>query len=130
MDFKGFDNVILTFPQLREIIMKGYQDWKNSLSNVNGVYLIVDFRTGKYYVGSAYGTEGFWGRWNAYVHTGHGGNVELKQLSDDMLHYAAQNFQFAILEVCNLNMDKDYVIRRETHWKKALLARLLGLNSN
>ena len=45
------------------------------LSAVSGVYLLVHPESGKLYVGKAVGTEGFWGRWEQYVASGHGGNL-------------------------------------------------------
>ena len=60
--------------------------------------------------------------------------VELRKLLEgankDDPNYARKYFQFSILEICNLNMDDEYVLGRETHWKNALLSRSIGLNRN
>lgn len=48
--------------------------WRGALRSVHGVYLLVCPATGEQYVGSAYGEDGFWGRWLAYAANGHGGN--------------------------------------------------------
>ena len=56
------------------------KQWKMMLSNVYGVYLILDTITGQQYIGSAYGKDGLWGRWSNYIHTKHGGNKILIEL--------------------------------------------------
>jgi hypothetical protein len=62
---------------------------------VKGVYLIVDKKNGKMYVGSAYGDLGIWSRWSCYIGTGHGWNDELtKLIKDNGIQYARDNFQF------------------------------------
>lgn len=76
--FSNYDDVELTFKQLREVVEEHYPDYYRALSTVKGIYMIIDGNTGKLYVGSAYGTDGIWGRWASYVETCHGGNYELK----------------------------------------------------
>ena len=44
------------------------------LSAVNCIYLISDKKTGQQYVGSTYGKDGVWGRWQGYANTIHNGN--------------------------------------------------------
>jgi len=51
------------------------------LAAVAGVYLIVDRKTGKQYVGSASGEGGILSRWRSYADTGHGGNKRLIDLA-------------------------------------------------
>jgi hypothetical protein len=82
------------------------------------------------YVGSAYGGDGIWQRWTAYVKTGHGGNKEIKALLKQKGANYAWNFQFSILEVTDLNANEDHAIKREAHWKKVLLSREFGYNKN
>ena len=77
----GFEDIDLSFEELETIVRHGRVDWMAPLSNVKGIYLISDTVTGKRYVGSAYGDQGIWSRWSAYVATGHGGNPELFGLS-------------------------------------------------
>ena len=81
-EFPGYDEFILTFEQLREIIDNptANREWHRMLAAVAGIYLITDGTTGKQYVGSAYGAEGILGRWSAYVGSGHGGNLLLREL--------------------------------------------------
>jgi hypothetical protein len=60
--FKDYFDFILEFKELEEIVTNQYSDWKKVLSITKGVYLITDSKTGKLYVGSAYGDAGIWGR--------------------------------------------------------------------
>lgn len=130
MDFPGFENVRIDFSYLQTIIDKGEKSWKTALSSVNGIYLITDKQTGKLYVGSGYGEDGFWGRWGQYANSGHGYNVELKDLIKKKGIEYAQNFQFSILEIKSKTIDKEEIISRETHWKEVLFSRDFGYNKN
>jgi hypothetical protein len=113
---------------LCSIIRQDHLSWRTALSNISGVYVISDLATGFQYVGSAYGGVGIWQRWSDYATTGHGGNRELRALlRDEGLDYA-NNFQFAILEVCDINAGSDYILARESHWKNVLLSREFGYN--
>jgi hypothetical protein len=78
--FPGFENIDLSFDELEALVRNNRPDWKAALNSVKGIYLISDSNTGKRYVGSAYGVDGIWGRWCNYAASGHGGNVELRQL--------------------------------------------------
>ena len=129
-DFLGFDLVNVDYKTLKYIVSDNILSWKSALSNVKGVYLIVDMHTGKQYVGSAYGDDCIWQRWSEYAKDGHGGNVELKKLLRDNGEDYKYNFKYSILEVCNMNLGNEYVIGRETHWKEVLLTREFGLNLN
>jgi hypothetical protein len=42
----------------------------------------------------------------------------------------ADDFQYAVLEVCDLTESSDFVIGRESHWKEVLQTRDHGLNRN
>ncbi|MEX3777687.1 GIY-YIG nuclease family protein [Pseudomonas sp. MYb118] len=97
--------------------------WRTALSVVRGVYALTCLKTGKLYVGSAYGEEGFWGRWLEYLSTGHGGNIGLKALEE-------HEFQVAILEVSSSAAGATEIIAREGEWKEKLLTRRFGLNIN
>ena len=129
-DFPGYKSVLLSYPLLRTIVRENLPSWWSALSNVSGVYVITDNNTGKLYVGSAYGGDGIWQRWQAYAKTGHGGNKELKALLRKHREGYVQHLQFSVLEVCDLNASKDYVISRETHWKNVLRSREFGYNDN
>ena len=129
-DFSGFDSVNIDYKTLKYIVSDHLVSWRSALSNVKGVYLIVDTATGKQYVGSAYGEECIWQRWTEYAKNGHGGNVELKELLKKHGENYKYNFKYAILEVCNMNLGSEHIIARETHWKEVLLTREYGLNKN
>ena len=128
-DFTGFDNVNITYSTLKYIVENNIISWKNALSKVKGIYLIVDTLTGKQYVGSAYGNDCIWQRWCNYAKNGHGGNIELKNLLKENENYK-HNFKYSILEICNMNLGNDYIISRENHWKEILMTRKFGLNDN
>jgi hypothetical protein len=129
-DFVGFDKVNIDYKTLKYIISDNISSWKSALSNVMGIYLIVDMLTGKQYIGSAYGDECIWQRWSNYAKDGHGGNIELKELLKENGEEYKFNFKYSILEVCNMNLGSEYILGRETHWKEVLLTRKFGLNKN
>ena len=91
--FPGYESIDLPFTELSTLIQNDRPDWKSALENVKGVYLITDTSTGKRYVGSAYGDQGIWSRWGAYVSSGHGGNKELQELVGDKLGLCPGKFQ-------------------------------------
>lgn len=123
--FCSYDDIQLSFNDLRKIMKNTESNytWYSALSAVNGVYLIRDITTGKLYVGSAYGQDGIWGRWETYSNNGHGGNQELKSADPE-------NFEFSILEIVSSISSADYVIERENRWKEKLGSRIFGLNKN
>lgn len=129
-DFPGFDKVKVSYEILETIVNQDIQSWKATLSKAKGIYLIVDSKTGKHYVGSASGDEAIWNRWADYVKNGHGGNKVLKDIINTKGLLYAHNFQFSILEISNLNTSDFYIYERESHWKDVLLSREFGLNQN
>lgn len=129
-DFPGFNGVRLSFEMLESIFRQDHASWKAGLANVSGVYLVTDMESGLQYVGSAYGGVGLWQRWAVYVKTGHGGNKELRNILKKHGDQHRYNFQFALLEVCDINASAEFVIGRENHWKQVLMTREFGLNSN
>jgi hypothetical protein len=100
------------------------QSWRAALESVRGVYLLVT-EQGQQYVGSAYGADGFFGRWRHYAANGHGGNRELMRLDLDL-----RDYQVSILEVASPEMSAADIIAREGAWKEKLGARAHGLNAN
>jgi hypothetical protein len=129
-DFPGFNGVRLSFEMLASIIRQDNPSWRAALANVAGVYVITDTKTGRLYVGSAYGGVGLWQRWTEYIKTGHGGNKELRALLSKKGTTYAGNFQFSLVEVCDINASPDYIVSRECHWKDVLMTREFGLNRN
>ena len=79
------------------------------------------------YIGSAYGENMILGRWQSYVKTGYGGNVEFKKLNFD---YIKQNFRYSILDIFKSTVDDQLIIARESWWKSVLLTREFGYNKN
>ena len=68
--------------------------------------------TGKHYVGSAYGSNGIWGRWSDYIYGCHGNNKELKELyAIHSREYFKKHFKFTILEVLSSSMIPEEVIK-------------------
>ena len=89
--------------------------------------LITDISNGKMYVGSAYGENMILGRWQSYIRTGNGGNVELKKLSFD---YIKENFKYSILDIFKSTIDDQTIILKENWWKITLQTREFGYNKN
>jgi len=94
------------------------------LRNARGIYLLVRRKTGEQYVGSASGSDGFYGRWLTYQ-DGHGGNLGMRQLA-----VAASEYDVNILEVAASNATVDEIYARENIWKTKLGTRVVGLNHN
>lgn len=130
--FPGYDDIDLSFVELEALVKNERPDWKASLENTKGIYLISDTLTSKRYVGSAYGDQGIWSRWCNYVFSGHGGNVELRSLVNNLtLDYCRENFRFALLEHRPNRTPDEIILTREGFWKRVLLTRgELGLNRN
>ncbi|MFZ3065904.1 MAG: GIY-YIG nuclease family protein [Nitrospirota bacterium] len=121
---RDYFQIRLAFKQLQTLFNypPDNEEWMNYLKNRSGVYLILDISSGEQYVGSAYGSEGFWGRWGAYAVKGDG-NVLLKGKDYD-------NFQFTILwETLNTTLQND-ILNVECEIKRNLGTRVFGLNNN
>jgi hypothetical protein len=118
-DFPGFTHFIGNLGSLPSLPTS----WIAVLSATKGIYLLTCPRTREQYVGSAYGAEGFWGRWQSYVATGHGGNVSLKSRDPS-------DYQVTILEVMGSAATVEDVISTEQLWKAKLQSRDMGLNKN
>lgn len=123
--FPGYDNVNLSWNELSRVISK--ENWRTALQNQKGVYLITDISNGKMYIGSAYGENMILGRWQSYIKTGNGGNIELKKLSFD---YIKKNFRYSILDIFKSTIDDQFIIKREGWWKSVLQTREFGYNMN
>jgi hypothetical protein len=128
--FPGFNRVRISLALLKSIIRQNHPSWHAALANVAGVYLVTDISTGKHYVGSAYGGIGLWERWCFYASSGHGGNKELREILRSKGDDYAENFQFSLVEICDINGSQEDIIARETHWKEVLMTREFGLNRN
>lgn len=129
--FTSFEDINHDFGSLEVIVKNELPDWKAALSSVYGVYLISDKKTGKHYVGSAYGEGGIWGRWTTYIYSYHGNNVDLVELFKEKdVSYFKENFKFAVLEIIPMSKPETEVTSKESLWKKKLFTREFGMNKN
>lgn len=97
--------------------------WIDALRRVRGVYLLSCPATGRHYTGSATGGDGFWGRWQEYALTGHGGNLGLMSCETG-------TFGVTILHVAGSTATADDIVADEQVWKAKLLSREFGFNRN
>ena len=130
-EFPGLTNFILEYNELKRLFENpdANRDWKNHLSSVNGIYMILDKSTGKQYIGSACGKAGIWQRWNDYAKTKHGGNqllIDLHSIDSDY----QRNFQFTILQTLPSNLTSKEVTNIESLYKRKFGTRFHGLNKN
>ncbi len=128
--FQGLLNFVLDFNELEQLINnpESNEDWKNHLSSVNGIYLILDSKTGNQYIGSANGQGGIWQRWTDYSKTHHGGNNQLIVLCKDE-HYH-KNFRYSVLQTLPSNITKKEIDKIESLYKEKLGTKTFGLNDN
>lgn len=127
-DFTGYNTVNISFRILRTVVRKNIPQWKDALSNVGGVYLITDTHTGKLFVGSTSTGDSIWHQWVSFAINGHAEIRPLRRLLSHEVGDYQFNFQFSILEICDLNSSRDYILSREEHWKQALLSHVFGYN--
>lgn len=129
--FPGHDSISQTLGELEVVYRHQRSDWRGALEHMKGVYVIHDRTSGKPYVGSAYGDTGIWSRWGQYVESLHGGNLDLRDLVDrEGDQYVRDNLVFALLEFWSMRMPDAFVLEREAYWKRVLLSREFGHNSN
>ena len=128
----GLMNIRISFNGLKAIIEnpESHDEWYNSLTRLQAVYLILNTKSGYQYIGTTYGKNGLWQRWESYVKSGGtGGNKRLIKLKEEDPGFV-QNLQFSILEVMTRTADKSYCIHKESLWKEKLGTRAFGLNEN
>lgn len=118
-EFPGYLNFIQPLSKLDNMP----QNWISALSSSRGIYLLTCPRTREQYIGSATGENGFWGRWQDYISTGHGGNIALKSREPS-------DYQVSILEVCGTSESEKDILKKEILWKNKLQSREMGLNAN
>lgn len=131
-EFEGYDRVHLSYSELQAIFEgKMMPTYLEALRKVNGVYCLTDWKTGKLYIGSAYGEEGVAQRWRNYLDSKHGDNRKLIDLfNKEGAEYFEKHFTFTLLEYFGLSYDPVKVIERENYWKECLDTRLHGYNDN
>jgi len=130
-EFSDYMNVILNYTDLVEITSNAVtnKDWHSALKSVAGIYMILDTKTGKQYIGSAYGENGILGRWITYAKTRHGDNKQLAELLDERPD-AIHDFRYSILQIVSTSLTPREVIKLEAQHKEKLGSRAHGLNSN
>ena len=118
-----------SFRERIEEIPSLYPTWRAILRDKKGVYLLVCKSTGAQYVGSATGSDGFLGRWDAYAINGHGGNKLLKERNQ-------KDYTVSILETVGSKAQRNEILTLESLWKEKLGSRAeqlgdeFGLNAN
>ena len=121
--------LVIGIPSWQELVLSWQQlqalpaSWRTKLGEWRGVYFIFDTSDRKGYVGSAYGVDNIYGRWENYAHNGHGGNQLLRDRDP-------RNFVYSILQRTSPDAPDDEVIALESAWKRRLHTREHGLNAN
>lgn len=131
-DFPGLMNIMVSYQDLKKIIGNpdSHSFWFESLTRLQAVYLILDKKSGNKYIGTTYGENGLWQRWETYIKgDGTGNNKELKVLKENDKDFYL-NFQFSILEVLSKTADQKYCTQKESIWKEKLGSKAFGLNRN
>lgn len=117
--FPGFLNFLQPLSKLEKLP----KTWETALRSSRGVYLLTCPKTKEQYVGSASGTDGFWGRWQNYLQTAHGGNIGLKSRDPS-------DYQVSILEVAGTSATEKEILAMEGLWQSKLQSVAMGLNKN
>ncbi|WP_394581204.1 GIY-YIG nuclease family protein [Cytobacillus firmus] len=129
--FPGYENVLLTYSELKQIInnRQTYADWHIALSSVNAIYAITDCSNGKIYIGSSYNKNGLLGRWTEYATTIHGGNDVFMQLlvQNPQAHL---HLQYTILKVLPKDITALEAVEIENIFKQKLKTIQFGYNHN
>ena len=130
--FTGYDNICLPFRLLENMFSgKIMPTYHSALQKITGIYCLTDTKTGKLYIGSAYGEGGVAQRWQSYLDRKHGGNVKLIKLyQKEGEEYFKSHFTFTLLEYFSLHCDPLRIIEREQYWKKCLQTEKFGYNGN
>ncbi|MFL9823416.1 GIY-YIG nuclease family protein [Rhodoplanes sp. SY1] len=117
--FPGFTKLIRPLSEIETMP----RTWKEILRASCGVYLLACPATREHYVGSAYGKDGFLGRWQSYAANNHGGNVGLKTRNPS-------DYFVSVLEVAGSASTVEEILALENTWKAKLHSRDMGLNHN
>ena len=118
-EFPGFSKFLKPLSEIQTLP----RSWIEALSKTRGVYLLSCPKTKEQYVGSATGADGFWGRWQSYVKSGHGGNIGLKSREPS-------DYRVSILETAGSQLTAEDILNLEQIWKAKLQSREMGLNKN
>jgi len=128
--FPGYQNVSLSYSDLREIFAINEPSWKQALSSVKGVYVITDTKTGKLYIGSASSDiGGIWQRWGDYAYGLTGGNSDFTRIQNSFGNdYIIDNFKYSIIEIFDTKTKRETIEARENYWMKVFMTRKHGMN--
>jgi hypothetical protein len=131
-EWPGYLQVMLTHKELCGVIAdaQAYREWHRALSATAGVYLILDTKSGKHYVGSATSEEGgILQRWANYAKNPGATNVLLRKalIAGET---AVEDWQYTILQNLPRTMTPKEVIGVEGLYKNKLGTRLHGWNAN
>lgn len=127
-EFQGYNKCNISKARLDIIVEQNVESWRGALSNVSGIYLITDTKTGKQYVGSATGEEGIWQRWCNYSNNGHGGNKYLMAVLKEKGEDYVKNFQYTVIEIADTHASNKDILERESYWKEVLRTSDFGYN--
>ncbi|MCK9342860.1 MAG: GIY-YIG nuclease family protein [Massilibacteroides sp.] len=138
-EFPGYEHLSKSYDDLK--IHLNNKSWRDQLSSVYGVYIITDKKKGKLYIGSAYGIDGVYGRWSAYLKDGYDKdeledskypNIKLKNLvNDEGIEYIQKHFQYTLLEIFSkTELGKKQALEREKYWKEVFKSKEHGYNGN
>ena len=131
-EFPGLMKIRINAHELKTIINnpQTHSKWYESLTRLQAVYMILDKKSGNQYVGTTYGQNGLWQRWENYAKGNFtGGNKELIELKENDSNFH-ENFQYSILEVLSKNASQKECVDAENLWKEKLGTRTFGLNKN
>ncbi len=131
-EFPGLMRIKISASELKTIINnpQAHAKWYESLTRLQAVYLILDKKSGNQYIGTTYGQNGLWQRWESYAKGDFtGGNKELIELKENNSVFH-ENFQYSILEVLSKNASQKECVDSESLWKEKLGTRTFGLNKN
>jgi hypothetical protein len=129
--FPGLLDFVLEFDELKKLTdnPEANHEWRDHLSAVNGIYLILDSKTGQQYVGSANGKGGIWQRWSEYAANYTGGNKELVALIKKDPNYY-RHFRYSVLQTLPSNITQREIVAIENLYKQKLGSKMHGLNRN
>lgn len=130
--FPGCQNVSINHEDMARIVSNNEPSWKQSLSNIKGIYAITDKETGKIYIGSASGnTDGIWQRWSSYADTNNltGGNISFEMIKGTYGEaYIKKNFNYSIIEIFDTKTKQETILEREQYWMRVFETKIHGLN--
>ncbi len=115
--FPGYLNFIRPLSKLDVLPLA----WISALKSSQGIYLLTCPKTKEQYVGSATGENGFWGRLQNYLQSGHGGNKGLKSRDPS-------DYQVSILEVAGSAATVQDISEMEGRWQLKFQSTEMGLN--